>query len=49
MGRLEGKNSSTIFVLTAFISFGLFDIFVDGSQPLTLPIVCCWVRGGKTA
>ncbi len=49
MGRLEGKNSSTTFVLTAFISFGLFNIFLDGSQPHTLPIVCCWVRGVKTA
>jgi hypothetical protein len=27
MGRLEEKNSSSTFVLTAFISFGLFNIF----------------------
>jgi hypothetical protein len=33
-GRLEGKNSSTTFVLTAFSSFGLFNIFVDASQPV---------------
>jgi hypothetical protein len=26
MGKLEVKNSSTTFVLTAFISFGLFDM-----------------------
>jgi hypothetical protein len=37
MGRLEGKNKSTTFVLTAFISFGLFNIFQDGSQPPTVP------------
>jgi hypothetical protein len=44
-GQTGGKNSSTTFVLTAFISFGLFTIFLDGSQPLTLPIVSYWVRG----
>jgi succinate-acetate transporter protein len=27
MGRLEEKNRSSTFVLTAFISFGLFNIF----------------------
>jgi hypothetical protein len=26
-GQTEGKNRSSTFVLTAFISFGLFDIF----------------------
>jgi hypothetical protein len=46
-GQTGGKNSSTTFLLTAFISFGLFTIFPDGSQPRTLPIVCCWVRGVK--
>jgi hypothetical protein len=48
-GQTGEKNSSTTFVLTAFISFGLFNIFLDGSQARTLPIVCCWVRGVKTA
>jgi hypothetical protein len=26
-GQTEGKNRSSTFVLTAFISFGLFNIF----------------------
>ncbi len=30
MGKLEVKNSSTTFVLTAFISFGLFNNFQTG-------------------
>jgi hypothetical protein len=28
LGRLEEKNRSNIFVLSAFISFGMFNIFL---------------------
>jgi hypothetical protein len=28
MGRLEEKNGSSTFLLTAFISFGVFNIFL---------------------
>jgi hypothetical protein len=46
MGRLEGKNSSTTFVLTAFISFGLFNIFRPGVSHLPYRL---FARGVKTA
>jgi hypothetical protein len=35
MGRLEEKNRSSTFVLTAFISFGLFNVFPTNVHQLT--------------
>jgi hypothetical protein len=32
MGRLEEKIAAVLFVLTAFISFGLFNAFLENTE-----------------